>query len=126
MGQGQWLRTIVLAGVLFTGGCGVEDYNVVMKNVGTRTVNDASVVYGDFHSIGGVIIPGSRKGHGNPDLPIPATATVEWRTEDGQMHRQEVEVRKQVPKGFRGDLQFEIADDNTVTLRVIPREKIRY
>lgn len=126
MRQEQWLRTIVLAGVLFTGGCGVEHYNVVIKNVGRRTIDKAHVIYGDFRSAGGILPPAIDSMHMQPDQPIPTTATVEWRTEDGQMHRQEVEVKKQVPKGFRGDLQFEIADDNTVTLRVIPREKIRY
>lgn len=120
------LLPAMLLTALLTGGCGVEDYNVVIRNVGARPIDDAAVVYGDFRSIGGIIIPGSGKGHGHPEHPIPATATVEWRTEDGQMHRQDVEVKKLVPKGFRGDIQFEIADDNTVTVRVIPREKIRY
>jgi hypothetical protein len=115
---------VVLTAVLLNGGCRVEDYNVVIKNVGSRIVEDAAVIYGDFQSVTGTVIPGSRKGHGNPDHPIPSVATVEWRTEDGQMHRQDVEVKKLVPKGFRGDIQFEIADDNTVTVRVIPREKI--
>jgi hypothetical protein len=120
------LLPVVLLVALLTGGCGVEDYNIVVKNVGKQKVDKAHVVYGDFHSVGGVLPPGIYVGHGNPEYPIPTTATVEWRTEDGQMHRQEVEVRKLIPKGFRGDIQFEIADDNTVAVRVIPREKIRY
>jgi hypothetical protein len=106
-------------------GCGVEDYNVVIKNVGTRRVDNAQVTYGEFRSIGGILSPGIWKLHGNPDHPIPAVATVEWRTEDGVMHRKDMEVKKLVPKGFRGDIQFEIADDNTVTVRVIAREKPR-
>lgn len=117
--------TLLLVGAI-TAGCSVEDYNVVIKNVGKQEIRDGAVVYGDFRSIGGVIIPGSKKGHGHPEYPIPATATVEWRTEDGVMHRKDVEVKKLVPKGFRGDIQFEIADDNTVTVRVIPREKLRF
>lgn len=104
----------------------MEDYNVIIKNVGIRTIDDARVTYGEFRSVGGVLPPGIYAGHGHPEYPIPATAAVEWRTEDGRMHRQEVAVKKLVPKGFRGDIQFEIADDNTVTVRVIPREKIRY
>ena len=126
MGQGQWLRMIVLAGVLFTGGCGTEHYNVVIRNIGSKRVDDAQVIYGEFRSAGGFLSPGIGSTHVSPNHPIPATATVEWRTEDGEMHRQEVEVKKQVPKRFRGDIQFEIADDNTVTVRVIPRGKIRY
>ncbi len=112
--------------LLMIGGCGVEDYNVVIKNIGKQTINDAHVKYDEFRSVGGVLPSGIYAGHGNPEYPIPETATVEWRTEDGVMHRQEVAVKKLVPKGFRGDIQFEIADDNTVTVRVIPREKIRY
>ena len=96
------------------------------RTLDRHTIDNAHVIYGDLRSVGGILPSDIYAGHGNPDLPIPTTATVEWRTEDGQMHRQEVEVRKRVPKRFRGDLQFEIADDNTVTLRVIPREKIRY
>lgn len=114
------LLTMLSASVLM-GGCGVEDYNVVIKNVGERRIENAHVVYGEFRSIGGVIIPGSQKGHGHPEYPIPETATVEWRTEDGVMHRQDVQVKTLVPKRFRGDIQFEIADDDTVTVRVIPR-----
>jgi len=104
----------------------VEDYNVVIKNVGKRTIDDAHVVYGEFRSIGGIIIPRSEKGHGNPDYPIPETATVEWRTDDGQMHHTEVEVKRLVPKGFRGDIVFEISDDNNVTVSVVPRQKLNY
>jgi hypothetical protein len=116
----------VLFPVLLVAGCGVEEYNVVIRNAGTRTIDDARVSYAAFRSIGGIIIPGSEKGHGHPDAPIPAVATVEWRTEDGQMHRKDVEVKKLVPKGFTGDIQFEIADDNSVTVRIVPREKTKF
>ena len=117
---------VLLVSVLLAGGCGLEDYNVVVKNVGRRTIDDATVIYGKFTSGGGILPPGIYAGHGNPDYPIPTVATVEWRTEDGVMHRKDVEVKKLVPKGFRGDIQFEIADDDTVTVRIIPREKIRF
>ena len=114
---------VMLTVLLMSGGCRVEDYNVVIKNVGQRKVDKAHVVYGDFRSVGGILPPEIDSMHMRPDAPIPATATVEWRTEDGVMHRQDVEVRKLVPKGFRGDIQFEIGDDNTVTVRVMPRAK---
>lgn len=118
------LLLILFIGLL-TGGCGVEDYNVVIKNVGRRTIDDAHVMYGQFRSVGGILPSGIYAGHGHPDYPIPSTATVEWRTEDGVMHKKDVDVKKLVPKGFRGDIQFEIADDDTVNVRVIPREKSR-
>ncbi len=119
-----WLAVVLVAGVL-AGGCGVEDYNVVIKNIGTRRVDNAQVIYGEFRSIGGVLSPGIWKLHGNPEYPIPSIATVEWRTIDGKMHRKDVEVKKLLPKRFRGDIQFEISDDETVTVRFVPREKSR-
>lgn len=112
--------------VTMLAGCRTDEYNVVIWNVGQREVAEANVLFGGFESGGGIVGPGRSSGHGNPPYPIPATATVEWRTDDGEMHSQEVEVKKLVPKGFRGDIQFEIADDNTVAVQVIPREKIRY
>jgi hypothetical protein len=122
----RWCWVVVAVSLVLLSGCGVEDYNVVIKNVGSRGIDRAHVLYGEFRSIGGVLSPGILKSHGHPDHPIPSTATVEWRTEDGQMHRQDVEVKKLVPKGFRGDIVFEIADDNTVTVRAIPRKKLDY
>jgi len=107
-------------------GCKTDDYNVVIKNVGAHSISKAHVTYGGFRSVGGVLPPNIYAGHGHPVHPIPDAATVEWCTEDGQMHRKEVEVKKLVPRRFRGDIHFEIADDNTVTVRVIPREKTRY
>jgi hypothetical protein len=113
---------LVLVVVFGAGGCKPQNYNVVIKNVGAGRVDRAQVRYGSFRSIGGVLSPGIWKIHGNPDYPIPDVATVEWRTEDGEMHSRQVEVKKLVPKGFKGDIQFEIADDHTVTVRVIPRD----
>ncbi len=118
------LPIILFAGLL-VGGCSVEDYNVVIKNVGTRRVDNAQVVYGEFRSVGGVLSPGIWKLHGHPDHPIPPTAKVEWRTADGQMHHVDVAVKKLMPKRFSGDIQFEIADDDNVTVRFIAREKLR-
>lgn len=116
------LAVIMMIGTLLTGGCGVEDYNVVIKNVGTRDISHANVKYGDFQSGGGVLLPGRMAGHGHPEYPIPDTAVVEWRTGDGTQHRQDVEVKKLVSKGFKGDIVFEIADDNTVTVHTVPQK----
>jgi hypothetical protein len=116
---------VVLSAGLFSGGCSVEDYNVVIKNVGKLDIEDAHVTYGQFRSVGGFLPAGLYAGHGHPDQPIPNRATVEWRTLDGQMHRKDVEVKELVPKRFRGDIQFEIADDETVTVRFVSRGKAR-
>lgn len=121
MKRKRWFLATVLVSALAVG-CRVEDYNIVIKNVGQRRIENAHVVYGQFSSVGGVLSPGIYVGHGHPDFPVPAIAMVEWRTEDGLMHRKDVEVKKLVPKGFHGDIQFEIADDNTVTVRVVPQK----
>ena len=123
------MREAFLAGsllmVLFTAGCNVEEYNISIRNTGSAPITEAHVIYDGFRSAGGNIQPGGGGVHLLPDYPIPDRATVEWRTADGQTHRTEVEVRKLIPKGFRGDIQFGIAEDNTVTVRVVPREKLQ-
>jgi len=114
--------TALVFAALFSGCTPMDDYNVVIKNVGGKTIDDAHVLYGEFRSVGGILPPDIWSKHMLPDHPIPEKAMVEWRTEDGVMHREEVEVLKHIPKGFRGDIQFEIDDDNSVTVRVIPEK----
>lgn len=118
--QKSWLVTIVLVGLLVAG-CGIEDYNIVIKNTGSRRIDRACVMFGGFRSVGGLLPPDIWSKHMRPDRPIPDIATVEWRTDDGVLHRQDVEVRKILPRRFRGDIQFEIDDSNNVSIRVIPQ-----
>lgn len=107
--------------LLMSLGCATEDYSVVIRNAGRHQLDRANVTYGEFNSGGGVIIPGSIAGHGHPGYPIPDKATVEWRTEDGQIHQKVVEVRKLIPLGFSGDIYFDIDDSTNVTVRPVPR-----
>lgn len=98
----------------------MQDYDIVIRNVGTKTITDANVQYDDFRSLGGIVSPGYGKSHQNPNYPIPEKATIEWRTEDGKLHQKEVEVKRHVPRNFRGDIQFEIDDNNEVKVKIVP------
>lgn len=101
-------------------GCSVTSaYDIVIKNVGSKPVDEASVSYGEFKSVGGYISPGRSKGHMDPGYPLPDIAIVEWRSEDGELHQKEVAVKKYVPRSFRGDIQFEINDKNEVAVKAI-------
>ena len=94
-------------------------YDVSIKNGGRVALTDANVVYGQFKSGGGNLLSGSTSVYSHPEYPIPREATVEWRTPDGTLHKKTVEVKSVVPKDFKGEIQFEIDDDNGVTVRAI-------
>ena len=89
---------------------------VVLNNTGKQELNDAHVSYGEFESVGGVLVPGAVAGHGGISHPLPERATVQWRTPDGTLHSKEVAVRSQLPKGFRGEVWFQIDDSSGVTV----------
>jgi hypothetical protein len=110
----------LLFGIL--GGCdsGTMDYDVVLRNAGTNEINGATVRYGSFVSVGGVLPPGIEKAHLLPEVPIPPAATVQWRTSDGVLHQQEVEVKRLVPAKFRGEIYFVIDSSNRVTVVAEP------
>ena len=91
-------------------------YAVVLQNDGTSKLTDTTVVYDGFRSIGGNLIPKSKKTHLSPRYPIPDKATVVWRTPDGVLHEKEVEVKRRVPAKFHGDIFFKIDDQNNVTV----------
>jgi hypothetical protein len=103
--------------VILATGCAMYNYDVSIRNVGKKLISNADVSYDGFHSGGGYISPGYGATHQTPGYPIPEKAIVEWCTKDGVLHQKEVEVKKLVPKGFRGTIQFEIDDNNEVTVR---------
>jgi hypothetical protein len=114
-------RYLLLLLIFLICGCRtMQDYNIVIQNNGTKTITDANVQYDDFQSLGGIVSPGYGKSHHNPDYPIPEKAIVEWRTEDGKLHQKEVDVIRHIPKDFRGDIQFEIDDNNEVKVKSVP------
>ena len=89
------------------GGCMTQDYAVGIRNRTEKMIHEASVSYDGFQSVGGTLIAGGKSIHLFPEVPIPKIAQVEWQTEDGVFHRRNVEVKKNMPRGFKGDLMFE-------------------
>jgi hypothetical protein len=114
-------RYLLLLLILVICGCKTtQDYDIVIRNIGTKIITNADVTYGGFHSGGGIVSPGYGATYQNPDYTIPEKATIEWRTEDGKLHQKEVEVKRHVPRNFRGDIQFEIDDNNEVKVKFVP------
>ncbi|MGI6496883.1 MAG: hypothetical protein ACOX5G_12535 [Kiritimatiellia bacterium] len=102
--------------MLALGGCMTQDYAVGIRNKTGNIIYKTHVSYDGFQSVGGTLIAGGTSVHLFPEVPIPKVAQVEWQTEDGVFHRQNVEVKKNMPRGFKGDLMFEITDGNVVLL----------
>lgn len=115
----NWL---VFFAFLFLVGCNNHaDYDIVLRNVSNKTIRETHVGFEDFRSIGGILVPKSEAVEMSPGLPIPGSAVVEWRSQDGVMHREEVAVKSTVPENFTsGLLIFEISDDG-VKLTTEPR-----
>jgi len=65
---------------------------------GIRTEPDMPLALGEF-SIGGIY---SR---------LPTTATLNWTTEDGQQHTQEIQVARNAPPGEKPDLDFRFDEE---------------
>lgn len=114
--------SIFLIAFLMMGCSAMYNYDISIQNIGSKLISNVDVTYNGFHSGGGYISPGYGAEYMNPEYPIPQKAAVEWRTNDGELHQKEVEVKKLVPKGFRGTIQFEIDDNNEVTVRFIQDE----
>ncbi|MFN7137937.1 MAG: hypothetical protein ACK4UN_01215 [Limisphaerales bacterium] len=91
-------------------GCDPRDYDIVLRNTGSNTIKDAHVRYDNFQSIGGWVSPGNQKTHSRPGIPIPLTAIVEWKTEDDTKFQTNMLIKQNLPKDFRGEIIFEIAD----------------
>jgi len=100
-------------------GCNSDaDYKITISNISDATIEEAHVVYGSFKSAGGVIPSGDYATHLFPDVPIPETAIVQWRTQDGVMHKKSMGLKTVLPKKFSGELKFEIDNENNVTLQI--------
>ena len=122
--RSQRMRRALIIFVLFLAYCShVGEYSVAIENRTGRQITDADLFYrgANFLAIGGSIAPGSGGVHLAVRAPIPESATVQWRTPDGVLHRQEVEVRRNVPRNFaRGRIFFVVRADHTVEVRTAP------
>jgi hypothetical protein len=65
--------------------------------------------------------PRSSKHHAFPNAPFPKRASVKWRTPDGVLHEQRIDVTAKVGWHTRltsSDLVFAIQEDGSVDVRL--------
>ena len=97
-----------------------KEYGIAVRNMTPNVITDARVTFEGFKSVGGVLDPGIYAVTYETARPIPGSATVQWRTQDGKLHSRVVSV--DVQPGFAGRVFFEIMPDHTVRVRA--REKL--
>ena len=97
-------------------GCDEHEYGVTIWNKSGDEIEEATVRYGELHTVGGYIVAGGQVTH-LLALPFPDRVSVAWRSVDGEMHRVEKEVARWIKKGkrFEGKLFFIINPDGTVS-----------
>ncbi|OGV66323.1 MAG: hypothetical protein A3K19_13635 [Lentisphaerae bacterium RIFOXYB12_FULL_65_16] len=121
--------TVSLVLLLACNGCVAPHYSVVLENATALWLRPARVTYEDYHSGNGGLGPrlirkdGSCFASARLDepiyAPIPELAVIEYKTDDGVLHRTVVEVGP-VVKGKAingGQLIFTIEDIDKVAVR---------
>lgn len=112
---------LALLGTWFLTSCGGmrDQYDVVLRNVGSVELDKVHVSYGNFKSAGGILPPGVSATHSfaGEEAAIPEEAKAEWiRVRDGKRFVKAVKVKSLLPKGrFQGDIIF-LFDDDDVSL----------
>jgi hypothetical protein len=91
-----------------------RDFTVVLHNDTSSGLTDVQVMFDGFRSLSVGIAPKAHKGEGGVSGAIPQSAVVTWRTSDGQLHTQTLNVRSALPGGYRGDVWFVIRASNSV------------
>jgi hypothetical protein len=107
--------------IAFAGCRTVEPYSIGARSQCERTITDVDIVYGKFHAGGGTLSPGSAKCYLYPPVPIPQSAVVHWRSDDGVVHIVPVAVRMHVPEALRGGtIWIDIFEDGRVVVTAEP------
>jgi len=73
------------------------EYSIVLLNTGSTDLNNVAVKYGNFTSLGGVLVPNAESVQGGIRVSVPETLTVVWTTSDGKRHEERVRVQGQRP-----------------------------
>jgi hypothetical protein len=107
--------------LVVAGGCFERHfYNVAIYNTTPYPIEEATVTFEGFRSVGGFIDPGRYKIHGGVTKRLPDSVTVQWVTpHDARRHQVVVRTRPAVPEGYSDTIFFDIRADGTVT--VVPR-----
>lgn len=99
-------------------------YSIRVANASNRKLVEADVRYSETSFGAGTLNPGVEKSHHIITKPVPAKATVEWRTvDDGELHRWEVPIPESISgrKRFEGTIVFTIQPGgNGVSVAVEP------
>ena len=98
-------------------GCNYSRYSVVVRNETEQGLSDVEVSWGRHKATPGFISPRSAKYHAFPNAPFPGETQVRWRTPDGVLHEQRVDVRSDVGWHTRlasTDLVFAIQTDGSI------------
>jgi hypothetical protein len=119
----NYFKTFIIGMIMLTmlgAGCTKKGmYHVVVKNDGTKELNNVTLSYDKFEHNFGILIPKADKGYTFAgDLhPLPNEATLEWQTSDKKWHKQIVKVKSVILKNYKDiDIYFNIDDNNRVTV----------
>ena len=104
--------------VSFTVGCALPSrYCVTLQNETTVGLDGVRVIWDEYTVTAGIVTPGTGKTEAFPDARFPQTATVEWRTPEGQLRSLIVDVSSSVGRLSRWanvELVFIIRDFDVV------------
>jgi len=117
-----WSVLLIGATAFLSEGCHREPSYIGLYNATDVPLYGAHVVYGDFVSAGGILIPGSEVSDGPAPQPFPPKALVIWnRTKGGEAQWRRVPFGSVVPAGFYGDVYFRFERDGSITVVPIQR-----
>ncbi len=123
-----WRRFLLLGPILACGSTGSNggaeqefvDYGIEIFNGCSAQIHQAQVSFGSYRSRPTNPGPGRTTGEALIEEPVPETAVVQWQDGEGTAHRLEVEVLKGMPRGFEGNIVFDIRDGDQVVVRFAP------
>jgi len=77
--------------------------HVGIQNVGTNSIETASVSWGEFWFRAGIVSPATEAVHIGFDRPIPESATVYYSLPDGKKVKKTLVVKAAIPKAAYKD-----------------------
>ena len=111
----------VILSVVFLFGCAKPAFHFVCKNTGINSIEEPLIEFDNFRSIGSNELKSDSHFSNlyvSYHYKLPEKVTVSWKTQDGQKHSVQVEVKSKAPKKFKNlYVYFLIGDDNKVTVK---------
>lgn len=118
--MGIRLKSMVVATTIFLMAlaCGIPSkYTVTVANKTADEITEVRVKWNDYVFSAGILPPSIDKSEAFPDAEFPQKAEVEWRTQDGIVHRVQVDVKQAIGRQSRWintEILFSILDNETV------------